>query len=66
MPFVEPPRCAAWQHREARKGFEVVFLSSDVSGHVVEGDTAAVEGQDAWAVQYRIRLGAGWLTRSAR
>jgi hypothetical protein len=22
MPFEDPPRCAAWRHRDARDGFE--------------------------------------------
>jgi hypothetical protein len=65
VPFLEPPRCAAWQHREARTGFEVVFLSSDDGGLSIEGSTAAIERDDAWAVQYRIALDPRWLTRSA-
>jgi hypothetical protein len=66
MPFLDPPRHAAWQHREARTGFEVVFLSPDAGGRRIEGDTAAVEAGDAWAVHYEIALSPHWLTRSAR
>ena len=65
-PFLEPPRSAAWQHREARNGFEVVFFSSNADRLVFEGDTAAVEDGEAWSVQYAISLGVNWHTRSAR
>jgi uncharacterized protein len=33
---------------------------------VFEGDTAAVEGGEAWSVQYAVSLGPNWHTRSAR
>jgi hypothetical protein len=52
---------AAWQHRGARDGFEVVFLHPGRA----EGDTAAVEDGEAWTVRYDIGLDAGWRTRSA-
>ncbi len=63
--FLEPPPNAAWQHREARTGFEVVFLGSDAGGRSADGHTAAIEGGDAWAVHYKIELGDDWSTRSA-
>ncbi len=66
MAFRDPPRYAAWQHRDARTGFEVVFLRSDREGYSLEGDTAAVEGDEPWAVDYLITLSPEWLTRSAR
>jgi uncharacterized protein len=66
MPFAEPPRCAAWQHREVRQGFEVVFLRPDGDGCRLEGDTAAVEADVAWAVRYDITVDRDWMTRSAR
>lgn len=66
MPFADPPRCAAWRHREVRDGFEVVFLRSDGDGRRLEGDTAAVEADAAWAVRYDIAVDGHWLTRSAR
>ncbi|MDQ6751720.1 MAG: putative glycolipid-binding domain-containing protein [Actinomycetota bacterium] len=65
MSFVDPPRYAAWRHREARDGFEVVFLSPDGDGYCLDGDTTAVEGDDPWAVRYVIRVDQGWLTRGA-
>src|SRR5215216_3531840 len=64
--FSDPPRTAAWQHQNARTGFEVVFLSSDDDGYRVEGHTAAFEGGEAWAIDYVITLDRGWLTQSAR
>ena len=66
MPFAAPPRSAAWEHREARSGFEVVFLHPDEDGCDIEGQTAAVEDGQAWAVGYAISLDRDWVTRSAR
>ena len=43
----------------------MVFLSAPPSAGA-EGDTAAVEGGDAWVVRYAIELDDGWITRSAR
>ena len=65
MPFRGLPRYAAWQHRDARQGFEVVFLCSDRVGYHLAGDTAAVENCEAWAVRYEITLNPDWSTRSA-
>jgi hypothetical protein len=53
---------AAWQHRGARAGFEVVFLRPSHA----EGDTTAVEDGEAWAVHYDITLDASWRTHGAR
>jgi hypothetical protein len=66
MAFVVPPPFAAWRHRQAREGFEVVFLYVGDDGYRLEGDTAAVEDGQAWAVRYLITLDAGWRTRHAR
>ena len=66
MAFSKLPPVAAWQHREVREGFEVVFLRSTGSGYSFEGHTTAVEAGDAWVVHYAITLDANWLTRSAR
>jgi hypothetical protein len=65
MSFLEPPRRAAWQHREARNGFEVVFLEPVGDEYRIEGDTAAVEGDEAWSVRYRIVLSRAWHTTKA-
>jgi hypothetical protein len=65
MSFRDPPAYAAWQHRDARDGFEVVFLHPDDAAYRLEGDTAAVEDGEAWAVQYVITIDSGWSTRSA-
>ena len=43
-----------------------MFLRSDEDGYRFEGDTAAVEDGEAWAVNYTIILDPGWSTRSAR
>jgi hypothetical protein len=66
MPFRAPPAFAAWQHRDARAGFEVVFLDTDGRGSRADGATTAVEAGEAWVVQYSIRFDAGWRARSAR
>ena len=66
MPFRVPPAFAAWQHRDARAGFEVVFLRMDGDGYRVEGATTAVEGGEGWVVQYSIALDLDWTARSAR
>jgi hypothetical protein len=65
MPFAPPPRRAAWEHIDARRGFEVAFFTSAGDGHRVEGTTAAVEGSEAWAVEYAIALDPAWQTTSA-
>ena len=66
MSFRDLPQSAAWRHRDARDGFEVVFLKPDGAGYRLEGDTAAVENSEAWAVHYVITLAADWSTRSAQ
>lgn len=66
MPFRDPPRFAAWHHRVARAGFEVAFMHSVGGGYRLEGDTAAVEEGEAWAVRYAITVSSGWLSREAR
>jgi hypothetical protein len=66
MAFADPPSTAAWQHRDARDGFEVVFLHQAGNGFRLEGHTSAVEDDDAWAVQYSIVVNAEWVTQSAR
>jgi hypothetical protein len=66
MPFVSPPPAAAWQHQEARSGFEVVFFHPLDDGYHIEGCTTAIEGGQAWVVDYAIVLDTTWTTRSAR
>jgi hypothetical protein len=63
--FLPPPRSAAWLHRDARQGFEVVFFEARGSGYVVSGHTAAVEAGAAWAVDYAITLDHRWQTTRA-
>jgi hypothetical protein len=66
MSFAPPPAVAAWQHRDARAGFEVVYIESADSAWLVEGYATAVEEEEAWAVEYVIALDESWATRSAR
>ena len=57
---------AAWQHRDARAGFEVVFLDARGDGRRAEGATSAVEDGEPWIVSYEIELALDWTTRTAR
>ena len=66
MSFASLPRQAAWQHRGARTGFEVVFFSRRDSGCLIHGCTTAIEDGTPWAVEYAIELDGGGATRSAR
>jgi hypothetical protein len=65
MPFIAPPRSAAWIHREARSGFEVVYFQSVDDGHHVTGCTTALEDGQTWVVEYEIRLDPLWRTSYA-
>lgn len=59
------PAHAAWRHRDARDGFEVVFLRRLAHGYRFEGHTTALEQDAAWAVGYQIDVDREWITRSA-
>jgi hypothetical protein len=65
MAFRRLPPSAAWRHRDARDGFEVVFPRSDAGGQHLEGVTTATENGHAWAVHYAINVDSAWRTRSA-
>lgn len=65
MSFAPLPVTAAWQHRGARTGFEVVYFSAGGDGCLIEGWTTAIEDGATWAVQYAIEVDAAWATRSA-
>jgi hypothetical protein len=66
MSFASFPPAAAWQHRGARTGFEVVFFTGRSGGWRIQGWTTAVEDRTTWAVEYEIQLDTAWVTRSAR
>lgn len=59
------PSIGAWRHIGLREGFEVAFFESRDGQFRLRGSTAAVEGDDAWAVHYLITLDGDWLTRTA-
>jgi uncharacterized protein len=65
MPFRPPPATACWQHREARSGFEVAYVTAREHGWRIDGTTAAIEDAQTWVVTYRIKVDATWVTRSA-
>jgi hypothetical protein len=66
MPFSAPPAVAAWEHREARAGFEVAGIRRGRSAWVLTGCTTAVERGEAWIVDYEIEVTADWRTVAAR
>jgi hypothetical protein len=66
MTFAEPPETAAWQHREARTGFEVLQIARSGGGWRLHGTTTAVEDGAPWTVDYVIEVDGRWRTRSAR
>lgn len=63
--FTDPPRFAAFQHVDAREGFEVAFFRAAGDAIVVEGETSAVEQGEPFAVDYIIELDRQWRTRRA-
>ena len=66
MDFAPVPATAAWQHRDARTGFEVVYFQALGGGCHVDGWTTAIEDSRTWAVEYAIDLDKTGATRSAR
>jgi hypothetical protein len=66
MSFKVFPETAAWQHRDARLGFEVAYFSSTGRAYHINGCTTAVEDDQTWMVSYAIRLDRNGTTRSAR
>ena len=65
MSFAPLPVTAAWQHRGARSGFEVVYFDARPDGCRIEGWTTAIEDGATWVVEYAIEVDAAWVTRSA-
>ncbi len=66
MDFAPAPATAAWRHRDARTGFEVVYFQALGGGCHIEGWTTAIEDGKTWAVEYTIALDGMGATRSAR
>src|SRR5687767_4837036 len=63
--FTDPPAVAAFEHRDAQRGFEVVFIQAEAEGYRINGHTAAIEDAQAFAAEYAIALDGSWVTRSA-
>jgi hypothetical protein len=57
---------AAFRHRGAREGFEVVALEASRARVRLRGHTAAVEDGEAWSVRYLVELDEAWRTARAR
>ena len=66
MSLTPMPATAAWRHRGARSGFEVVYFSTRSDGCRFEGWTTAIEDGATWAVEYLIEADAAWATRRAQ
>jgi uncharacterized protein len=66
MSFGPPPKAAAWQHCDARTGFEVVYFEPRGHGYQIEGCTTAIEDGQPWMVSYAIEVDANWATQHAR
>jgi len=66
MPFTDPPRFAAFEHRDSRAGYEVAFLRGDEVAILIEGHTSAVLDGEPFAASYAIELDPRWRTRKAR
>ena len=56
---------AAWHHRDARAGFEVLFLRRDGRGFRFDGYSTAVQEGEAWGIRYALAVDDRWVTRSA-
>jgi uncharacterized protein len=65
MGFAPLPATAAWQHQEARTGFEVAYFHLSGDGCRIEGWTTVIEAGQTWAVGYTIDLDGTGATRSA-
>jgi uncharacterized protein len=63
MTWQDLPAFAAWEHREARRGFEVAYFSASREGRHVHGSTVAVEADQPWVVTYDIDVDEHWRTR---
>ena len=66
MKLAPPPVSASWNHRGARVGFEVVFLSDRNGGHRLAGHTTASESAALWSVGYRVTVDPSWRTVAVR
>ena len=66
MSFSALPEAAAWQHHNARLGFEVAYFQPAGPGYGIVGCTTAVEDGQTWVVSYAIGLDEAGTTRIAR
>jgi hypothetical protein len=65
MSLAPVPVTAAWHHRGARSGFEVVYFGARGDGCQIEEWTTAIEDSATWVVEYAVEVDAPWATRSA-
>ena len=62
---VDLPATAAWRHRDARVGFEVLFPRHENDRYHLDGYVTAVEEGEPWGICYALVLDSNWATRSA-
>lgn len=62
----ELPLTAAWRHRDARLGFEVLFVRRDRGCVRLDGHSTGVEEGEAWSIRYAITVDEAWATRTAQ
>ena len=51
---------AAWRHRDARVGFEVLFLRHERDRYYLEGHSTAVQKGQAWGIHNALILDEHW------
>ena len=56
---------AAWRHRDARIGVEILFLSRELAGYELSGYSTAVQEGEGWGMRYTLTVDDRWVTRSA-
>ena len=56
---------AAWRHRDARIGFEVLFSRREPAGYELSGYSTAVQEGDGWGIRYALTVDDRWVTCSA-
>jgi uncharacterized protein len=60
------PAMAAWRHRDAREGFEVLFLRREHGCYRLDGFSNAVQNGAAWGIRYSLTIDETWEARSAQ
>src|SRR4051794_23849243 len=65
VPYEIVPAFAAWQHVQARHGFEVAYFATSDDDCRITGCTVGFQDGDPWIINYEIALDGQWCTRRA-